>query len=172
MGRSIIGEKWQNATSDDIAAVDALISAKSTELNKVTAILSAALNAITLCKGKAYPDGILKPSCLKISGRHISSWEEDRDINTPLVSRYKAELIALQERRAALVAEANASSSLLQNVANTSIATAEANKAIAQAETVEATATASKIGIYALIAGIGLVIVIGGIFAFKMIKKK
>jgi hypothetical protein len=171
---SIVGEnkKWKNAASDDIASIDALISAKTTELNSATQLLSEALNAISLCNDKASPNGIFKPGCLQISGRHITSWREQRDINAPLVSRYKAELVNLQGQRASLVTALNASTVLSQNISTASVATAAADEAIAQSEVVQATATASKIGIYLLIGGIGLVVVIGGIFAFKMLKKK
>lgn len=170
---SIIGEKkkWKNAITDDIAAVDSLISSKTNELNNATTMLNQALNAITLCNDKASPNGIFKPGCAAISGRHITSWRDQRDMYMPLVDRYKKELITLQERRTALVNSANESATLLQNVAQTNVATAKANEAIASAETVQATATASKYGIYGIIAGVALILIIGGIYAYKKLKK-
>ena len=169
---SIVGEnKWKNAISDDIASVDALISSKTTELNNATTMLNQALNAIVLCNDKASPNGIFRPGCAAISGRHITSWRDQRDQYMPLVDRYKKELTTLQERRSALVFQANESATMLEKVATTNVATAKADQAIAQAETVQATATASKYGIYAAIAGVALVVIIGGIYAYKMIKK-
>lgn len=164
---SIIGEKkkWHNASEADIAAVDALISAKSSELNHVTSLYSQAMTGIALCDNKSW-------GCVSKSGRHISTWRDWRDLYGPMMERYKKELQELQDRRAALVKAINDTATAGQLVAQSSVATAEAAAAIAEAETVQATAKASKIGIYALIAGVAVVIIIGGIFAYKMYKKK
>lgn len=166
---SIVGEKpkgtWHNASASDIAEIDALISAKSTELNNATSLYSQAMNGIALCDNRSL-------GCVKKSGRHISTWRDQRDTYGPIVERLKKELYDLQDRRTALVKSINESAAASQMVAETSKASAEAAKALADAETVQATATASKFGIYAIIGAVVLIFVVGGVFVYKMYKKK
>jgi len=157
--------KWHNASASDIAEVDALISAKSSELNNATTLYSQAMNGIALCDNRSI-------GCVSKSGRHISTWRDQRDMYGPIVERLKKELYDLQDRRSALVKSINESAAASQIVAQTSMATSEATKALANAETIQATATASKLGIYALIGGVFLIVIVGGIFAYKMYKKK
>jgi len=155
MGNSIIGEKWHNATTSDVASIDALISAKTIQLNEATTLLSQALTAIALSNNSSW-------GCVNKSGRHISTWRDQRDDNAPLVERYKNELIDLQARRAQLVKE-------MGDVAVATQVTAVAEKAIAEAESVQTTSNAKKILIYG---GIALAVIIGGIIAYKLIKRK
>lgn len=155
MGNSIIGEKWHNATASDIAGIDQLISAKTTQLNEATTLLSQALTAIQLCNNSSW-------GCVNKSGRHISTWRDQRDANAPLVERYKNELLDLTTRRDQLVKQ-------MGDVAVATQVTAVAEKAIAEAESVQTTSTAKKVLLYG---GIGLAVIIGGIIAYKLIKRK
>lgn len=161
---SIVGEstKWRNATASDVAGLDVLISNKTSELNNAVTLYSQAMNGIQLCGNSAL-------GCVSKSGRHISTWRDQRDLYGPIVDRLRKELIDLQDRRNVLVDAINKSANVGQVVATTSIATAEATKALAQADTVKTVSSLTK---YGLIAGIGLVIIIGGIIAYKMIRKK
>lgn len=160
----ITRKPWHNATTADIATIDAQITSKTAELQNASNLLTQALNGIALCNNSAW-------GCVSKSGRHISTWREQRDTNSALVTRYKAELAALQEQRASYVAEVNASLMLNQQMATVSAATAAADKAIAEASKVQATATASKIGVYLLIGGGLIALVIGGIYIYKKVKK-
>jgi hypothetical protein len=155
MGNSIIGEKWHNATSSDIANIDQLISAKTAQLNQATTLLSEALTAIQLCNNSSW-------GCVSKSGRHISTWRDQRDANAPLVERYKNELLDLTTRRDQLVRQ-------MGDVAVATQVTAVAEKAIAEAESVQTASTAKKVLLYG---GIGLIVIIGGIIAYKLIKRK
>ena len=160
---SIVGE-WRNATSD-VQALDDLISAKTKQLNAVTAALSEANAKIELCHDKASPNGIFKPGCLAISGRHISSWRDIRDTNITLNAQYTADLKSLTERRAALVSQEAQS-------AATNLTIAEANTALAKAEDTQTSTTAKKYGLYIGI-GIGAIaLMIGAVILYKKLKKR
>lgn len=159
---SIIGEKskyknampnkrWHNA--EDLASINALIDAKTAQLNEVTALLTEAMEAIT-AGGNSHSGCTASPICNR---RHISSWREIRDRNALLVEKYKkelAELLALQEK-----------------ISVTQTTNAVANKALADADTAGSAATASKVGLYALIAGVAIAVIIGGIILYKKFKK-
>ena len=155
MGNSIIGEKWHNASASDIASIDQLISAKTAQLNEATTMLSQALTAIQLCNNSSW-------GCVDKSGRHISTWRDQRDMYSPLVTRYKNELIDLSARRSQLVKE-------MGDIAVVSQVAAVADKAIAEAESVETTSTAKKVLLYG---GIALAVIVTGFIAYKIIKKK
>jgi hypothetical protein len=157
--------KWHNATTADIAALDSQISAKNTELIEALGYYDTAVKYIQSVNNVA-------PFLNSAKLHALNSARRTRDQYAPIVAKLKSDLQDLQARRASFVAEVNASALLGQQIAITSTATAEANKTIAETEKVQATATASKVGVYALI-GVGiLVVVVGGIFAFKYFKKK
>jgi spermidine/putrescine-binding protein len=148
---SIIGERWRNA---DSSSLDTSIASVTTELNNATMLYNQALTAIARCNNQAI-------GCVAKTGRHISTWRDQRDKYAPLVVRYKAQLedlLKLKEQVSAQTAQSAQSQQLV----------AAANTAIAEAES---SGVQGKLKTYLLIGVIAAVVVISGVYIFKKLKK-
>ena len=158
---SIIGEKgnnerWYNSAGD-LASISASIATKTTELNNATALLNEALNGIALCDNRAI-------GCVNKSGRHISTWRDQRDKNAPLVTKYKSELAEL------LALQKDLTSTQTQSAQSTQVI-ADAETAVMKAETAATIAKSTKLGLYLGIGAGVIALIIGGIYLFKKFKK-
>jgi hypothetical protein len=149
MNSSIIGEntKYKNA---DGSALDAAIQSKTKQLTDAQALYAQAMDAITIC-------GNSSSGCLSKTGRHISTWRDQRDLNAPLIERYKTELSELLDLKVKEAATQIQTAASMQATSAANTAISEANKVSSEASVVAASATASKVGIYLLIAG-GLIV--------------
>jgi len=148
---SIVGESYRNA---DSSTIDTSIADVTTSLNEATRLYNEAMTAIALCNNSSV-------GCVDKSGRHISTWRDQRDRYAPMVTQLKkelTELLALKEKTA------TTSTQTASQIAGE----AAARQAIANADTSQTTSTALKWGL--IIGGI-LIVVIGGIFIYKKIKK-
>jgi len=148
---SIVGESYRNA---DSSTIDSSIADVTTRLNEATRLYNEAMTAIALCNNRSV-------GCVDKSGRHISTWRDQRDRYAPMVTQLKkelTELLALKEKTA------TTSTQTASQIAGE----AAARQAIANADTSQTTSTALKWGL--IIGGI-LIVVIGGIFIYKKIKK-
>lgn len=143
--------KYFNADGSDITASIATVTAK---LNEATSLYSQAMTAIAACDNSS-------TGCLEKTGRHISTWRDQRDRYAPLVTQYKGELTELL--------------ALQRDIAASTTQSAQSNQVVAEAQTALAKADSAKTmsGLlkWSLIIGGILVVVIGGIFIFKKLKK-
>jgi topoisomerase IA-like protein len=157
-------DKYHNAV--DISSINASITSVTESLNNAMQLYNQAVTAITACGNKA-------SGCLAKTGRHISTWRDQRDRYLPIVEQKKAELKELLEIQSTLtdvqVTSASNQQIIVAKEAETNQVKAAADIALANADTRKAESTAKKYGLYI---GLGLVLVIGGIVAFKMLKKK
>lgn len=166
---SILGEnnKWKNATTQDLASINAAIASKTSSLNEASRLYDEGVNALTACYG------LSKSQCLAKTGSYvISRWSPQTDTNKALVVQYTKELkdlLALQQ----IIASTQSTS------ASTTIAAAAADTAIQQAkavaiqgESAQTSSTAKKVLLYGGI-GIGAIaVIIGTIFIVKKLKRK
>ncbi len=143
--------KFHNADGSDITASIATVTAK---LNEATSLYSQAMTAIAACDNSSI-------GCLDKTGRHISTWRDQRDRYAPLVDQYKKELSQLL--------------ALQRDIAASTTQSAQSNQVVAEAQTALAKADSAKTmsGLlkWSLIIGGILVVVIGSIFIFKKLKK-
>lgn len=158
----IFGKKpFRNAVTDSITTINTSIATVTASLDNATQQYNQAITAIAACNNQS-------GGCLDKTGRHISTWREQRDRYAPLVEQYKKELQELLALQKALTETQG-------TTAVTVTATAAANRAIAEAETAisneETSRTISKGLKYGLIIGGVLILVIGGIIAYKKLKK-
>lgn len=150
---SIIGDKYRNAV--DTSNIDASIASVTASLNEATSLYNQAMTAIATCDNSSV-------GCLSKTGRHISTWRDQRDRYSPLITQYKNELTELLKLKSQIAGSQS-------ETAQSAVVTASAQQALANAD---ATQTKSAFYKYALIfGGIALFIVIG-IFAWKKLKKK
>jgi hypothetical protein len=165
---SIVGEKkkWHNAISDDIAAIDQQISETTVLLNAALADIAWAKQSLTSC-------GSLKflQTCKGQTGRTLAQWNDLLTRNMQPVVTYTATIKRLQEQRAQLVSNMEASAQAATETAQSQIIQSEANTAIAKADIETSGATIAKVGTYALIGGVIIAVIIGGIFIYKKVKK-
>jgi ABC-type transporter Mla subunit MlaD len=152
---SIIGDKkWHNAVSD-LASVNGSIADVTQQLTVATTQLNQALTAIASCNNSA-------SGCLANTGRHISSWRDQRDQYGPLVDKYKADLKQLLDIQKSLAGSTVETSQSMQVAANAQQAITEANSA----------ASTGNLTKYLIIGGIILVALVAGVIIFKQLKKK
>jgi ABC-type transporter Mla subunit MlaD len=147
------GKRWHNAT--DLSSINDSIAIKTQQLNNATMLLNQAVTAINNCGNSA-------SGCLSKTGRHISTWREQRDANAPAVAQYKQELKELLALQASLATTQSQSAAAVET-------TAKAQEAVTNANTAETTANLTK---YLIYGGIAIVVIIGAIVAFKYFRKK
>jgi chromosome segregation ATPase len=158
----IFGKKpFRNAVTDSITTINTSIATVTAALDNATQQYNQAITAIAACNNQS-------TGCLDKTGRHISTWRDQRDRYAPLVEQYKKELQELLALQKALTETQG-------TTATAAIVTAQAEQAVAEAETAITTAETSKTmstGLkYGLIIGGTLLIVILGIIAWKKFKK-
>jgi hypothetical protein len=168
---SIVGENnYKNATSstDTLAEVNASIASVTASLKAATTLYNEALAGIATCDNKSL-------RCVSKSGRHISTWREQRDQNSMIITNSKKQLDELLALQAQLVSAASAQAT---STAANKTAMAQADKIAATAETAVAEASSATIGAsakkYLLYGGIGIgviALIFGGIYIFKKVKK-
>jgi chromosome segregation ATPase len=158
----IFGKKpFRNAVTDSITTINTSIASVTASLDNATQLYNQAITAISTCNNRS-------GGCLDKTGRHISTWRDQRDRYAPLVEQYKKELQELLALQKALTETQG-------TTAQATIVTAQAEQAVAEAETAISSAETSKTmssGLkYGLIIGGVLILVIGGIIAYKKFKK-
>jgi hypothetical protein len=165
---SIVGEKkkWNNAISDDIAAIDQ-------QRSQQTVLLNAALADMEWAKRELASCGSLKflQTCKGKTGRTLAQWTDLYKRNEVPSKTYTAEIKRLQTQRATLVEQMDTATKMATNTAQSQIVQSEATKAIAKADIETSGATIAKVGTYALIGGVIIAVIIGGVFIYKKVKK-
>lgn len=150
---SIIGEnKYRNA--ETMASIDASIASVTASLNEATTLYNQAMTAIAKCDNSSI-------GCVDKTGRHISTWRDQRDRYQPLITQYKEELAQLLKLKSQMAGSTS-------ETAQSAVITAQAQQALANAD---ATKTQSTFLKYLLIFGGVALLVVGGIFAWKKLKK-
>ena len=162
MGEIFGKNQFRNAvTVDSLTTINASIATVTVSLDDATQKYNQAINAIAACNNQS-------TGCLNKTGRHISTWRDQRDRYAPLVEKYKKELDELLVLQKALTETQG-------TTAQATIVTAQAEQAVAEAEAAVSSAETSKTmsaGLkYGLIIGGVLLVVIGGIVAYKKLKK-
>lgn len=158
----IFGKKqFRNAVTDSITTINTSIATVTASLDNATQQYNQAITAIAACNNQS-------GGCLDKTGRHISTWRDQRDRYAPLVEQYKKELQELLALQKALTETQG-------TTAQATIVTAQAEQAVAEAETAISSAETSKTmsaGLkWGLIIGGIVVVVVGGIIAYKKLKK-
>lgn len=158
----IFGKKpFRNAVTDSITTINTSIATVTASLDNATQKYNQAVTAIATCNNQS-------GGCLDKTGRHISTWREQRDRYAPLVEQYKKELQELLALQKALTETQG-------TTAQAAIVTAQAEQAVAEAETAISTAETSRTmssGLkWGLIIGGIVIVVVGGIIAYKKLKK-
>jgi len=148
-------KRFRNA--DGLSDINQAISIKTSELNTATRLLNEAMAAITAC-------GNSSTGCLSKTGRHISTWRDQRDRNSALVTQYKKELSEL------LVLQKELAGTQTTSAAATTAAAA-AKTAIVEADTAQTTSAAKKWLVYGGIAVGVIAVIIIGIVLVKKYKK-
>lgn len=158
----IFGKKpFRNAVTDSITTINSSIASTTEALDTAVEKLKQAENGISLCGGRS-------TGCVDKSGRHLSTWEEQKRIYAPLVEKYKKELEELLNLQKALTETQG-------TTAQAAIVTAQAEQSVAEAETAISSAETSRTmsaGLkWGLIIGGVMILLIGGIIAYKKLKK-
>ncbi len=151
----LFDEKYKYADAYSLASINGSILSVTAQLNEATSLYNQAIAAIASCDNSS-------TGCLEKTGRHISTWRDQRDRYQPLVTQYKnelSELLSLQKQLAGTQAD----------TAGTTVAVAAAQTAISKADEAQTKASATK---YFLYGGIALIVIVVGIIAYKMLKKK
>jgi hypothetical protein len=151
----IFDEKYKYADAYNLASINDSILSVTAQLNEATGLYNQSMTAIASCNNSS-------TGCLEKTGRHISTWRDQRDRYQPLVTQYKAELSELLSLQKQL-------SGTQADTAGTTVAVAAAETAISKADEAQTKASAAK---YLLYGGIALAVIIIGFIAYKMIKRK
>jgi len=156
---------WNNAATDDLAAIDKEISAVTTALNKARATNREATTNINKCE--AEKKGLFSTyNCKKNTGKTLNDWEDIANSSSATISSLTSQLSNLNKDRAAAVTR-------VKQEAMAAGETADAAEKIAQKASAESKASAEKAKSVGLWVGLGLgVVAIGAIIWMKIIKKK
>ena len=152
---SILGEKYKYADGTSAAYLEQAISQTTYDLNNATAKLNEALSMIAIC-------GNQSTGCLDKTGRHISTWRDQRDSYQRLVNELNEKLKDLLDQQSRISANVTLTSVANTNAAQSAIASADA-------ELKKAKSTTFK---WLLYGGIFVAVIVGAIFLYKKLKKQ